>query len=120
MDSKIYNNFIGSSNTATAKKQIKARVIEVNSENTKALVETIDNELRVLLYNKTGELLKVGDYVVVEYTKLLSEKNAYISFRNGAPRFLASMEVVTQEEYDLRLSSGNIIDKLYVIIGGNA
>lgn len=83
METIDYKNFLGVANISNGKNQIKARVLDVDSNNSKALVETVDGSLRIKLNNKTGELLSVGDYVVVEYDKVLTKKNAYISFRNG-------------------------------------
>ena len=83
METIDYKNFLGVANINNSKNQIKARVLDVDSNNSKALVETVDGSLRIKLNNKTGELLSIGDYVVVEYDKILTKKNAYISFRNG-------------------------------------
>lgn len=83
METIDYKNFLGVANINNGKNQIKARVLDVDSNNSKALVETIDGSLRIKLNNKTGELLSIGDYVTVEYDKILTQKNAYISFRNG-------------------------------------
>lgn len=83
METIDYKNFLGIANINNGKNQIKARVLDVDSNNSKALVETVDGSLRIKLNNKTGELLSVGDYVVVEYDKVLTKKNAYISLRNG-------------------------------------
>lgn len=83
METIDYKNFLGIANINNGKNQIKARVLDVDSNNSKALVETIDGSMRIKLNNKTGELLSVGDYVVVEYDKVLTKKNAYISLRNG-------------------------------------
>ena len=83
METIDYKNFLGIANINNSKNQIKARVLDVEPNNSKALVETIDGSLRIKLNNKTGELLSIGDYVVVEYDKILTKKNAYISFRNG-------------------------------------
>ena len=83
METIDYQNFLGVANINNGKNQIKARVLDVDSNNSKALVETVDGSLRIKLNNKTGELLSVGDYVVVEYDKVLTKKNAYISLRNG-------------------------------------
>lgn len=83
METIDYKNFLGVANINNGKNQIKARVLDVDSNNSKALVETVDGSLRIKLNNKTGELLSVGDYVVVEYDKVLTKKNAYISLRNG-------------------------------------
>lgn len=83
METIDYKNFLGVANISNGKNQIKARVLDVDSNNSKALVETVDGSLRIKLNNKTGELLSVGDYVVVEYDKVLTKKNAYISLRNG-------------------------------------
>lgn len=83
METIDYKNFLGITNINNGKNQIKARVISVDANNSKALVETVDGSMRIKLNNKTGELLSVGDYVVVEYDKMLTKKNAYISLRNG-------------------------------------
>lgn len=83
METIDYKKFLGITNINNNKNQIKARVLDVDSNNSKALVETVDGLLRIKLNNKTGELLSIGDYVTVEYDKILTKKNAYISFRNG-------------------------------------
>lgn len=83
METIDYKKFLGVANINNGKNQIKARVLDVDANNSKALVETVDGSMRIKLNNKTGELLSVGDYVVVEYDKLLTKKNAYISLRNG-------------------------------------
>lgn len=83
METIDYKNFLDVNSQNHNKKHTKARVLDVDSNNSKALVETITGSIRLKLNNKTGELLSVGDYVVVEYDKMLTKKNAYISFRNG-------------------------------------
>lgn len=102
METIDYKNFLGIANINNGKNQIKARVLDVDSNNSKALVETIDGSMRVKLNNKTGELLSVGDYVVVEYDKVLTKKNAYISLRNGqaVPATKVNIEnaIVVQEK----------------------
>lgn len=83
-----YSNFIwfNSSSSPTQPKQIYAKVIDVDLDNKKALVETIDGSLRIKLNNKTGECLVCGDYVTVQYKTLLTAKSGYISFKNGVLR----------------------------------
>lgn len=102
METIDYKNFLGVANINNDKNQIKARVLDVDSNNSKALVETVDGSLRIKLNNKTGELLSVGDYVVVEYDKVLTKKNAYISLRNGqaVPATKVNIEnaIVVQEK----------------------
>lgn len=102
METIDYKNFLGIANINNGKNQIKARVLDVDSNNSKALVETVDGSLRIKLNNKTGELLSVGDYVVVEYDKVLTKKNAYISLRNGqaVPATKVNIEnaIVVQEK----------------------
>ena len=102
METIDYQNFLGIANINNGKNQIKARVLDVDSNNSKALVETVDGSLRIKLNNKTGELLSVGDYVVVEYDKVLTKKNAYISLRNGqaVPATKVNIEnaIVVQEK----------------------
>lgn len=86
METIDYQNFLGIANINNGKNQIKARVLDVDSNNSKALVETIDGSLRIKLNNKTGECLVCGDYVTVQYKTLLTAKSGYISFKNGVLR----------------------------------
>lgn len=59
-----------------------------------------------------------SDYVAIEYTSVLSSKTAYISFRNGSPRFAGYYKVLTQTEYDTLEANGQIVDAvMYVIVG---
>lgn len=117
MDNIDYSKFHSSvvnNNTKT----IKGKITKVNSTNTKALVEFFDNDIQLNLNNKTGEKLAVGDYVSVQYSGHLSSNTAYISFRNGAPRFNGQFEIMTQSKYDTLENNGEIIDGiLYVIVG---
>lgn len=86
METIDYKNFLGVANINNGKKQIYAKVIDVDLDNKKALVETIDGSLRIKLNNKTGECLVCGDYVTVQYKTLLTAKSGYISFKNGVLR----------------------------------
>ena len=60
METIDYKNFLGVANINNGKNQIKAVVIDVETDSSEALVETIDNSLRIKLNNKTGEVLSVG------------------------------------------------------------
>lgn len=118
METIDYKKFLGITNINNSKNQIKARVLDVDPNNSKALVETIDGSLRIKLNNKTGEMLSAGDYVTIEYTSVLSSKTAYISFRNGSPKFTGYYKVLSQTEYDTLEANGQIIDTvMYVIVG---
>lgn len=118
MENISFDSFVNINNNSI-KKTAKAKVIEVETDNTKALVELIDKSTQLKLYNKTGEILSSGDYVVIEYTSVLSSKTAYISFRNGSPKFFAGYyKVLSQTEYDTLEANGQIIDTvMYVIVG---
>ena len=117
MENISFDNFVNINNNS-AKKTAKAKVIGVESDNTKALVELIDKSTQLKLSNKTGEILSTGDYVAIEYTSVLSSKTAYISFRNGSPKFTGYYKVLSQTEYDTLEANGQIIDTvMYVIVG---
>ena len=118
METIDYKNFLDVDSQSHNKKHTKARVLDVDSNNSKALVETIDGSMRLKLSNKTGEILSTGDYVAIEYTSVLSSKTAYISFRNGSPKFTGYYKVLSQTEYDTLEANGQIIDTvMYVIVG---
>lgn len=85
MENISFDNFVNINNNSV-KKTVKAKVIDVDLDNKKALVETIDGSLRIKLNNKTGECLVCGDYVTVQYKTLLTAKSGYISFKNGVLR----------------------------------
>ena len=73
---------------------------------------------KLKLSNKTGEILSPEDYVAIEYTSVLSSKTAYISFRNGSPKFTGYYKVLSQTEYDTLEANGQVIDTvMYVIVG---
>ncbi len=82
-----YSYFVDTINTSEIKR-IKAKIISASEDNKSAVIETLDQETRLELYNKSGELLSVGDYVTVEYSDLLSSKTAYIYMRNGIPQYM--------------------------------
>ena len=117
MENISFDNFVNINNNSD-KKTAKAKVIEVEPDNTKALVELIDKSTQLKLSNKTGEILSTGDYVAIEYTSVLSSKTAYISFRNGCPKFTGYYKVLSQTEYDTLEANGQVIDTvMYVIVG---
>lgn len=85
-----YQNFIFDDIKSNSNnlKRAKAKVLSVEEDNTSALVETIGDGIRIVLYNKTNELISIGDIVTVEYSKFLSSKTGYIILRNGKPKFM--------------------------------
>lgn len=115
METIDYKNFLDVDSQNHNKKHTKARVLDVDSNNSKALVETITGSIRLKLNNKTGELLSVGDYVVVEYDKMLTKKNAYISFRNGQanPATKSNIEnaiVIQEKDVSYLLHEYTVVD----------
>lgn len=115
-----YENWIDKNTSQSIDKSVRGRVKSVDSHNQYANVTLLDDETEseIKLLNKTGEILKTGDYVYVNYKGIFSSKNAYISRRNGKPRFTAYFNVLTQSEYDLLVEQGKVIDDImYVIIG---
>lgn len=117
MENISFDCFVDIKNDTT-KNTVKARVLSANADNTKAIIELIDKSTQLNLINKTGEILSSGDYVTIEYSKVLSSKTAYISFRNGSPKFTGYYKVLSQTEYDTLETDGQIIDTvMYVIVG---
>lgn len=98
-------------------KRIVGKVKSVTTDNCYAIVETMDKGCQIKLQNKCGEVLKSGDFVVVEYNKILSSKTGNIIRRNGKPKFNAFIKTLTQTQYDALSDSDKNVDVLYVIVG---
>lgn len=129
METIDYKNFLDVANINNSKNQIKAVVIDVEADSSEALVETIDNSLRIKLNNKTGEVLSIGDYVVVDYNKILTKKTAYISFRNGksvpatsgTPLTIENAVVIQEKDASYLLHEYTVVDYIAgnkVVYGG--
>ncbi len=111
-----YKNFTDETKGSDLK-SLKAKVVQVDAKNEKALVETLDDNSKFWLINKTSEILNINDYVTVSYNRILSSASGYIAMRNGLPKFTAYHIVLTQAQYDALKTAGKIIDTvLYIII----
>lgn len=73
-------------------KKISAEVVDVNSSNTRITVKLLDkSNSTITLYNKSGEILSVGESVWIHYWKSVTD--GYVALRCGVPSYSSGIIV---------------------------
>lgn len=100
--------------------ELPASVVSVQETIDKAIVRLLDDSnTELTLYNKTGEVLSVGDTVFVYWRGRMATNTAYIGRRTGTakypqPSIGPHIRALTQAEYNALTTIDN--ECLYIII----